>query len=76
MSKEEIIKEILSRNTLFSQYKEFLLAMGYEYPEFLYESSDEELILCRNYLRAGHTLLETEQFYLERQKSADSQKKF
>lgn len=44
MSREEIIKEILSGNTLFSQYKEFLLAMGYEYPEFLYESSDEELI--------------------------------
>ncbi len=29
-----------------------------------------------NYLREGHTLLETEQFYLERQKLADSQGKF
>lgn len=75
MDKKRLVEEMLNRDSIFSEYKEFIFEMGYSYPEFLYNSSDEELLACRNYLVSGHTLVETEQFYLERQNKSSFQAK-
>lgn len=46
------------------QYKEFINITRYPYPKFIFDKYDKEKFAkCVGYLNAGHTLLETENYY-------------
>lgn len=72
---QELIKNVGSGNNVtfvnnkdeinfLIQYKEFINITRYPYPRFIFDKYDKEkLAECMRYLNAGHTLLETENFY-------------
>ncbi len=54
---------------LLRQYKEFCIEFGYEEPRFIFESTEEQRTACADYMESGHTILETEIYYINFVKS-------
>ena len=66
-SKYESIECNREVNHIIKEFYELLLVRREKYPRFIFDEFDEERFAsCLSYIKEGHSLRETEYFYLEK----------